>query len=149
MKKIFYFICFLSFVMSSSIIANVPHQKKYLPHTALSKKALKLKVGMTREEVYKLLGQPTWGQSYEGQPLDWTWRNGKCNPVDVTFDENLRVNGFDEGRVECDTNVYTDVPSDKHLCSNPDVKKLCDPKTKLIFTKPKAKDLKKAIVAKV
>ena len=98
---------------------------KFVPKTELSKKTLKLRIGMTREEVLKILGTPTWGQSYAGMPLDWTWKNGSCNPVDVTFDESLHVNGFNEGRASCLETEYQDVPDDQYLCANPDVQVLC------------------------
>ena len=98
---------------------------KYPPRTELSKKAMQLHIGMTREEVLKLLGKPTWAQSYKGMPLDWSWRNGQCLPVDVTFNESLRVNGFNQGRVTCLDVNYEDVPGDESLCSSPKVQSLC------------------------
>lgn len=97
----------------------------FMPKTELSKKTLKLRIGMTRAEVLKVLGTPTWGQSYAGMPLDWTWKNGNCNPVDVTFDGSLHVNGFNEGRASCSDTEYQDVPDDQYLCTNPDVQVLC------------------------
>ncbi|OGT06931.1 MAG: hypothetical protein A2103_05465 [Gammaproteobacteria bacterium GWF2_41_13] len=97
----------------------------FMPKTELSKKTLKLRIGMTRAEVLKVLGTPTWGQSYAGMPLDWTWKNGNCNPVDVTFDGSLHVNGFNEGRASCSDKEYQDVPDDQYLCTNPDVQVLC------------------------
>ena len=96
------------------------------PQTKLSTKAIKLKIGMTRLQVKTLLGEPTWAQSYMGMSLDWTWRNGKCNPVDVTFNKKMFVSGFDEGWVQCSKIVdYTDLPADKHLCSNSANQSLC------------------------
>jgi len=93
--------------------------KEYPAKTSLSKKAGYLKLGMTKAQVIKLLGPPTWADSDEGVPLELAWRNGKCNPVVVTFDKQIKVDGWDEGRVECFVTTYTDLPDDQYLCSNP------------------------------
>ncbi|MGD9108805.1 MAG: hypothetical protein PVI75_06530 [Gammaproteobacteria bacterium] len=85
--------------------------------TELSKKAVHLKLGMTKAQVIKLLGPPTWANTDEGVPLTLAWRNGNCNPVVVTFDKHVLVDGWDEGRVECSDLTYTDVPDDQYLCS--------------------------------
>lgn len=116
---------------SSPVLSKSPRLFKkrhisHFPQTELSRKAMHLRIGMTREEVLVLLGRPTWAQSYKGIPLDWSWRNGFCNPVDVTFDEGLRVNGFNQGRAICLVATYEDVPDDENLCSNPKVAPLCD-----------------------
>ncbi len=104
-------------------------KKKLSPHpaqTALSQKALQLKVGMTRQEVTALLGMPTWAQSYQGMPLDWMWKNGNCNPVDVTFDAKGLVTGYNEGRAHCSKSVYQkDLPNDQSLCSDAKNTSLC------------------------
>lgn len=99
----------------------------YSAKTLLSEKAKYLQVGMTREQVLKLLDVPTWAQSYRGMPLDWMWRNGDCNPVDVTFDERMRVNGFNEGRAVCFKTVYMDLPSNDFLCDQNHQNSKCNP----------------------
>ena len=91
----------------------------HLAKTALSKKAAHLKVSMTKAQVLKLLGSATWGDSDKGVPLTLAWRNGNCNPVVVTFDKNMKVNGWDEGRVECKDSTYTDVPDVEYSCEDP------------------------------
>lgn len=99
--------------------------KEYPAKTELSKKALQLRRGMTPQQVLELLGTPTWAEHYKGLPLGWSWRNGNCNPVDVTFGKNMRVDGFDEGRSECLDSTYVRVPAKRYLCSNADNKSLC------------------------
>ena len=96
------------------------------PKTLLSQKATKLHIGMTRQQVTNVLGDPTWAQNYTGMPLDWTWRNGKCNPVDVTFNNRMLVAGYDEGWASCSsTTDYAVLPSDSHLCSATGNKLIC------------------------
>lgn len=119
-----------------------PLSKKYFPQTELSKKAMRLQNGMTREGVLAILGAPTWAQSYKGMPLDWSWRNGNCNPVDVTFDERLRVNGFNQGRATCLDVVFEDVPGDDSLCQDPHVSTLCGLKFQFQRKHPLAPDRK-------
>lgn len=87
--------------------------------TALSKKAADLKVGMTKAQVLELLGPATWGDSDKEVPLTLAWSNGNCNPVVVTFDKNMKVDGWDEGRVECRSSTYTDVPDVQYSCEDP------------------------------
>jgi len=134
MKRILIIVCCLccsiSFAANKKTNLKEP-QKTYPPKTKLTFKAMRLQAGMTRKQVYLLLGKPTWAQTIKGIPLDWTWKNGKCNPVDVTFDQYLKVNGFDEGRAECLTREYENVPNNIHLCSNSKNHLLCDPKSKL------------------
>jgi len=99
--------------------------KQYSAKTQLSKKAMHLHVGMTKHEVIKLLGKPTWGDGYKGVSLVLSWKNGHCNPVEVIFNKNMKVNGYNEGRAECLTVAYIDLPSNKTLCSNHDHAKFC------------------------
>lgn len=96
---------------------SVSVEQRHFAKTELSKKAAHLREGMTKEQVIKLLGPPTWANTDKGVPLTLGWRNDNCNPVVVTFDKNLLVNGWDEGRVECSDSTYTDVPDDQYLCS--------------------------------
>ncbi|MGD9152980.1 MAG: hypothetical protein PVG30_04915 [Gammaproteobacteria bacterium] len=103
----------IAVAQDSSMSVAQPHPAR----TTLSKKAAHLKVGMTKAQVIKVLGPPTWANTDEGVPLTLAWRNGNCNPVVVTFDKHLLVEGWDEGRVECSNSVYTDVPDDQYLCS--------------------------------
>jgi hypothetical protein len=98
---------------------------KYFPVTLLSEKAMLLKVGMTRSQVFELLGRPTWAQRHQGTPLEWTWSNGNCGPIDVTFNNHMRVTGFDQGRNICLDEEFTDVPGDEYSCENTSVAVLC------------------------
>jgi len=129
-KSIFYAV--LVFMASTSLLfaqltkAELQTSfKEYPVKTELTKQALQLHRGMTKAQVLQLLGQPTWARHYKGEALDWTWVNGPCEPVDVTFDEHLRVSGFDEGRAECLDHTYTDLPNNQYLCSREENKKLC------------------------
>ena len=99
--------------------------QQYPAKTPLSKKAANLKLGMSKAQAIKLLGSPTWADSDEGIPLTLAWSNGKCNPVVVTFNKQIKVDGWDEGRVECLTSTYTDLPDDQYLCSNPNNSAMC------------------------
>ncbi|MBU1629372.1 MAG: outer membrane protein assembly factor BamE, partial [Gammaproteobacteria bacterium] len=99
--------------------------KQYPAKTALSKKALHLKTGMTKKQVINLLGPPTWAKNETGISLVWLWNNGRCNPVYVTFNKRMRVNGFDEGREECLEEKYDALPEDQFLCSNKNNQALC------------------------
>jgi len=101
--------------------------------TKLSKKAAHLKVGMTKAQVLELLGSATWGDADKGVPLTLAWRNGNCNPVVVTFNKNMKVDGWDEGRVECRDSTYTDVPDVQYACEDPDNLGICT----LLMTKRK------------
>ena len=94
---------------------------KYPPQTKLSKKAIHLRIGMTKKEVFALLGTPTWAR---GTPLIWTWQNGQCNPVEVYFDYDNIVIGFNEGRAECIGRIYQIDLNNKYLCTNP-LNKIC------------------------
>ena len=117
----------------NDILLTIPTEEslqKFPPHTKLSKKSLNIKIGMSKEEVFKLLGKPTWAESSLEEPLIWIWKNGTCNPVEVIFDKNMKVIGFDEGRAEClDDDEYFALPKDKYLCSKKNkhkkYKKLC------------------------
>jgi hypothetical protein len=101
--------------------------KAYPPKTDLSKKALHLKIGMSKNEVLKLLGNPTWADSKSEVPLAWAWHNGHCNPVNVSFDKNMEVTGFDEGRAVCfEADDYQVLPDKDYLCTNEEQKNLCE-----------------------
>ena len=100
--------------------------KAYPPKTELSKKALNLKLGMTKTEVLELLETPpTWANEDRGESLVWIWQNGICNPVEVTFNHDMTVSGFDEGRAECLTKAYFALPDDKYICKHLDRQKSC------------------------
>ncbi len=97
----------------------------YPAKTALSKKAITLKMGMSKDQVRALLGNPTWAESSPGEPLAWSWRNDPCSPVVVTFDKNMKVKGYDQGRSECVAQTYKGVPGDAYLCSKNEQKLPC------------------------
>jgi len=115
-------------VVKKPIFSTVPTTEsltKYPARTTLSKKALQLKIGMTKEDVVHLLGEPTWADGSKGHFLVWSWKNGHCNPIRVTFDKNRQVNGFDEGRLVCLAANYTRTPSAQYSCSHKNRKHLC------------------------
>lgn len=115
--SMFFSVCFaLPIARNQSDKVVVQH---HFAKTGLSKKAANLKVGMTKAQVLELLGPATWGDSDKGIPLTLAWRNGNCNPVVVTFDKNMKVDGWDEGRVECKSSTYTDVPDVQYACEDP------------------------------
>jgi len=98
--------------------------------TKLSKRASKLNVRMSREEVFNLLGWPTWvvmsGDEGKlalpdpGIELELYWKNPGWRPVVVQFDESYEVTGWDEGRTYCGDDVRLFEPSDEYLCSKVD-----------------------------
>jgi hypothetical protein len=100
----------------------------------LSKKASQLTMGMSREAVIHLLGPATWASipSDKGEfaipdpgiKLELYWRNPGCVPVVVDFDSNLRVIGWDEGRV-CIEGAHLSEPSEEYSCSKPDRSTFC------------------------
>ena len=57
--------------------------------------------------------------------LELRWMNKKgCNAVGVLFDNNLKVNGWDEGRL-CIEDVELFFPGDEYLCEKEDRSKYC------------------------
>ena len=102
--------------------------------TELSKKASRLKMGMTREAVIRLLGSATWasipGDKGEFAPpdprigLELFWRNPGFTPVAVDFDRNLKVIGWDTGQIPLQ-DYYLVEPTDKYSCTKPDRSKYC------------------------
>jgi len=102
--------------------------------TDLSRKAANVRSGMTRTQVLNLLGPPTWAL-LPTDSGDWAeaiddgfnlmWRNGKCNPVTVTFDNRARVDGRDEGTAVCDEKTWTAVPRPEYACTKKDRVKYC------------------------
>ena len=100
----------------------------------LSKKASQLTMGMSREAVIQLLGPATWASipSDKGEfaipdpgiKLELYWRNLGCVPVVVDFDSNLRVIGWDEGRV-CIEGAHLSEPSEEYSCNKTDRSKFC------------------------
>jgi len=121
LKHIVFFILMVLMVLPLTVLMAQDQYMSVAQHhlakTKLSKKAEHLKLGMTKAQVIKLLGSPTWADTDGGVPLTLAWRNGDCNPIVVTFGKNLLVSGWDEGRVECSDSTYTDVPDDQYLCS--------------------------------
>lgn len=120
LKHIVFFVLIVFVGLSLTAVAqedSVPVAQQHSVKTALSRKATHLKLGMTKAQVIELLGSPTWANTDDGVPLSLAWRNGNCNPVVVTFDKHLLVDGWDEGRVECSDFTYTDTPDDQYLCS--------------------------------
>lgn len=97
-------------------------------------KAERVRSGWTRAQVLALLGPPTWAL-LSTDAGDWAeaidsgfnlmWRNGKCNPVTVTFDNRGRVNGKDEGRAACSEATWTAVPGPEYSCKKRDRAKYC------------------------
>lgn len=117
------FVFFLSMLIVSTAVFAAGENNHALVYnheakTQLSKKAAHLKVGMTKKQVLDLLGPATWGDKDKGIPLTLAWRNGNCNPVVVTFDKHMKVDGWDEGRVECKDSTYEDVPDVQYSCSD-------------------------------
>jgi len=95
------------------LIATVVHSAQEI--TPLSAKAGRLDVGLTRPQVVKRLGRPTWavlpgdtGDFKIPDPSVWlalVWKNAPCAPVVVDFDRNEKVIGWDEGRSVCGKDV--------------------------------------------
>lgn len=103
--------------------------------TSLSKKASKLKVGMSRQVTMKLLGHPTWAV-IPGDKGDFTlpdprialelhWRNSSCSPVVVQFNSAHKVIGWDEGRAFCGKDAHLFEPSNEYICDKSDRAKFC------------------------
>ena len=100
----------------------------------LSKKASQLKMGISREAVIQLLGPATWASipSDKGEfaipgpetRLELFWNNPCCVPVVVDFDRNLRVIGWDEGRL-CTEDAHLLEPPEGYSCKKPDRGKFC------------------------
>jgi len=123
------FMVLVAAAMAAPSMASV--QKK--PVTELSKKAERLKRGMTRSEVIGLLGAATWARlpTDKGEDaldarltLELRWANGNCNPVAVSFDSK-GVTGWDEGRALCLDKPYPYVPPDTLSCKQKDRAKYC------------------------
>lgn len=103
--------------------------------TNLSKKAAKLKIGMSRQDVISLLGNPSWaviptdkGDFYissSSVALGLYWKNTPCSPVVVDFDNTYKVDGWDEGRALCGDEAYLFEPSNEYSCSNGDRAEFC------------------------
>lgn len=105
---------------------NLAGLNEYPAVTALSKKALNLSVGMTRQEVFNLLGRPSWVELQQnGRALVWSWDNDVCNPITVTFNKKLQVVGFDQGRINCLKVKFNYKPEKELLCSNKENDDLC------------------------
>jgi hypothetical protein len=129
MKKTFLGILFLGAIflsLSFAIAAEI---------TQLSKKASRLRLGMTRENVIRLLGKPKWAviPNDKGEfalsdrriKLELHWHNPGCNPVVVQFNDMLKVTGWDEGRAFCGKDARLFEPSDEYSCIKPDRDKFC------------------------
>jgi hypothetical protein len=103
--------------------------------TELSKKASLLELGMTRKAVIKFLGHSTWAilPSDKGEwslpdpriKLELYWQNRPCSPVVVSFNNEYRVTGWDEGRGFCGEDVSVVEPTDEYLCDKSDRKNIC------------------------
>lgn len=103
--------------------------------TALSKKASKLKLRMSRQSAINLLGHSTWAviPSDKGElalpdpriKLELYWKNPDCTPVIVQFDSSYKVTGWDEGRAYCGKDAYLFEPPVEYSCSKSDRKKYC------------------------
>jgi hypothetical protein len=126
--KLMLMMCALTLLSASS--AEVIQKQSV---TELSKKAARLKRGMTRAEVIGLLGTPTWVRLptdrredalEAGQTLELHWANGNCNPVAVVFNSK-GVSGWDEGRALCLDKPYPYVPADKVSCKQKERAKYC------------------------
>ena len=103
--------------------------------TSLSKKASRLKIGMSRKSVISLLGHATWAviPGDKGDlalpdsmiSLELYWRNRPCSPVVVEFDSAYKATGWDEGRAICGKDAQLFEPSNKYSCDKADRLKLC------------------------
>lgn len=103
--------------------------------TSLSKKASRLKLRMSRQEVISLLGHPTWavipgdkGDLALPDPrirLELYWKNTPCSPVIVQFDSAYKTTGWDQGRAVCGKDVHLFDPPKEYLCGKADRSKLC------------------------
>lgn len=104
------------------------------PQTELSKKAEQVKKGMSKSEVLKLLGAPTWALLHTDKGdwkldpqlgLELRWDNRNCSNVAVQFDLANKVTGWDEGRALCLDKPYTFNPPAELSCKQKDRAKLC------------------------
>ena len=96
--------------------------------TDLSIKASKLKTGMPRSSVIKLLGPPAWavipGDAYDFTlpdpriKLELYWKNPGCSPVIVQFNASDKVTGWDEGRIYCGKDAYLFEPAKSYSCDH-------------------------------
>jgi hypothetical protein len=103
--------------------------------TKLSKKASRLKIGMSRQSVLTLLGRPTWaiipGDSGDFSlpdprlKLELYWKNPGCSPVVVQFNAGLKVTGWDEGRAYCGKDAHLLQPTDAYSCHKSDRVRFC------------------------
>ena len=103
--------------------------------TSLSKKASGLKIGMSRQSVISLLGNPAWavipgdkGDFSLPDPrirLELYWKNTPCSPVVVQFNSAYKVTGWDEGRAFCGKDAQLFEPSNEYSCGKGDRSKLC------------------------
>ena len=118
--------CFSSVALPGGLIGQ--------ERTELSQRASQLELRMTRPAVIRLLGAPTWA-SIPGDTgafalevpeigLELRWKNRPCLPVVVAFDGNLRVNGWDEGRVCLDPPDLAD-PSPYYSCDKANRRHYC------------------------
>lgn len=93
-----------------------------------------LYLDMTREEVIRLLGLPTWAAVYGDEGplsppdksigLELRWDNPTCRDVLVMFSPPPhRVIGWDSGANYCRSNIVTD--RSDFECSNPDRQRYC------------------------
>ncbi|SIN72423.1 hypothetical protein [Halodesulfovibrio marinisediminis] len=114
---------------ASSVFAEIPKAQ-----TPLSRKAQKLRMGMSKASVIRMFGKPTWAiipgdkdGDYDilmgDMVLELQWDNGSCVPVAVSFDIQMEVIGWDEGRLCLDKPVFN--PPDEWKCSAPTRAKYC------------------------
>ena len=130
MKRKLFTISILSLIIALSLSYTYANEI-----TNLSKKASKLKLKMSRQEVISLLGYPTWAviSSDEGElalpdpriRLELYWKNTPCSPVVVQFDGNYKTTGWDEGRAVCGKDVYLLDPPKEYSCDKTDRTDLC------------------------
>ena len=104
--------------------------------TARSKKITELSLGMSRYEVLRKMGPPTWAvvkgdtgrwSLYPNQALVLYWHNGACNPVGAAFNDQDVLMGWDAGRALCYTDgSYPLVPADSQKCPRSDERLFCE-----------------------
>lgn len=103
--------------------------------TALTKKAASLKLKMSRVEVIKLLGKPTWAilpsdkgelALPKGTALELYWSNTGCGPVIVMFNKAMQATGWDQGQFCMEGAGAAMNPKERSLsCKNKDRKIIC------------------------
>ena len=103
--------------------------------TSLSKKASKLKLGMSLQSVISLLVHPTWavipgdkGDFDLPDPrikLELYFKNTPCSPIVVQFNSAYKVTGWDEGRAFCGRDAQLLERSNEYSCGEGDRSKLC------------------------